>query len=285
MSKLIILRGLPASGKSTKAKELVEEGGKTIRLNRDLLRKMLHFDKWTPKNEGVTIEAEEELAIAMLHLGYRVIIDDTNLSEKTVSRWKGIAENVGANVEVIKIETPVDECLTRDQKRDSPVGREVIINMALKYGMYGDNGRNVIFDIDGTLCDISKRKHLVADKSNKAWKEFFARIPEDEPRKDIIEQLKKYYYSGYNVFLVSGRPDTYKKETIEWLDRYTVPYTSILMRRGGDKRPDTDVKNEIYEKYLKNLNIEAVYDDRPSVIKMWRENGLNVIDVGDGIDF
>ena len=246
---------------------------------------MLHFDKWTPKNEGVTIEAEEELAIAMLHLGYRVIIDDTNLSEKTVSRWKGIAENVGANVEVIKIETPVDECLTRDQKRDSPVGREVIINMALKYGMYGDNGRNVIFDIDGTLCDISKRKHLVADKSNKAWKDFFSRIPEDEPRLDIIQKLIEYNVGGYDVFLVSGRPDTYKKETIEWLEKYEIPFTSLLMRRGGDKRPDTEVKKEIYETYLKGRKIAKVYDDRPSVIRMWQELGLEVVDVGDKVEF
>ena len=58
------------------------------------------------------------------------------------------------------------------------------------------------------------------------------------------------------------------------------------MRKSGDKRPDTDVKKEILDKYFKDkIKIFTVIDDRPSVIRMWKENKLDVIDVGDGIDF
>lgn len=57
------------------------------------------------------------------------------------------------------------------------------------------------------------------------------------------------------------------------------------MRDAGDKREDTIVKSEIYDKYLKDLNIINIYDDRPSVIRMWRAKGLNVVDVGQGIEF
>ena len=32
-------------------------------------------------------------------------------------------------------------------------------------------------------------------------------------------------------------------------------------------------------------NIFMVFDDRPSVIRMWRENGVKVVDVGDGVEF
>ncbi len=58
------------------------------------------------------------------------------------------------------------------------------------------------------------------------------------------------------------------------------------MRRSGDKRPDTEVKQQIYDTYFKDkYNIAYVIDDRPSVIQMWRSNGLEVIDVGEGVDF
>lgn len=40
-----------------------------------------------------------------------------------------------------------------------------------------------------------------------------------------------------------------------------------------------------YDKYLTGLEILKVFDDRPSVIRMWRENGLLVEDVGNGEEF
>lgn len=61
MAKLTIMRGLPASGKSTKAKELLSVGN-TVRINKDLLRTMLHFDTFTGRNEGMTRDAARERA-------------------------------------------------------------------------------------------------------------------------------------------------------------------------------------------------------------------------------
>ena len=71
----------------------------------------------------------------------------------------------------------------------------------------------------------------------------------------------------------------------KWLADNKVNYFVLIMRDAHDKRPDVMVKQEIYDKYLKKLNIWKVFDDRPSVIKMWRENGLLVEDVGNGEEF
>src|SRR4051812_38724625 len=83
MAKLIIMQGLPASGKSTKAKELLEHGN-TVRLNKDLLRTMLHFDKFTGRNEGLTQDAALFLADNFLEKDINVIIDDTNFNPRTI---------------------------------------------------------------------------------------------------------------------------------------------------------------------------------------------------------
>jgi len=53
------------------------------------------------------------------------------------------------------------------------------------------------------------------------------------------------------------------------------------MRKKGDFRKDIIVKQEILDKYIKKENLKIVVDDRPSVIMMWKSNGLNVIDVGN----
>jgi len=99
--------------------------------------------------------------------------------------------------------------------------------------------------------------------------------------------LKEYWGKGYNVWLLSGRPEEYKKQTIEWMEKNGVPYTSLLMRRTGDKRQDTEVKKELFEKHFSGMEIERVYDDRPVIVRQWIEmlGKDRVIDVGDGVEF
>ena len=47
------------------------------------------------------------------------------------------------------------------------------------------------------------------------------------------------------------------------------------MRAGQDRREDSIIKKEILDKMPK-AKIELVLDDRPRVIRMWRDNGLEV---------
>jgi len=57
------------------------------------------------------------------------------------------------------------------------------------------------------------------------------------------------------------------------------------MRRSGDSRDDTIVKEQIYNTYLKDMNVTLVIDDRPKVIRMWESLGLEVLDVGNQVEF
>lgn len=281
------MRGLPASGKSTKAAEIIQVG-KTVRINKDLLRTMLHFDKFTGKNEGLTREAARALASHFLSTGVNVVIDDTNLNDGTVQSWKDLAKDHGAKIEYVDcLDVSVAECIERDATREKKVGKHVIQRMALQHLGYLKGEPVVICDLDGTLCDIEHRLHF-ARSEPKDWKAFFAGIPDDKVRVDVFDKLLALEGQGNKIILVSARPDNYRGPTEAWLEKTFKGYdlaTALIMRTAGDKRPDTDVKNEIYEKYLKHLNIVKVFDDRPSVIRMWREKGLEVEDVGQGIEF
>lgn len=284
------MRGLPASGKSTRAKEIMEESGNVVRINKDLLRTMLHFDKWSGINESTTRDVARTIASSLLERGTNVLIDDTNLNDGTFQSWKDLALRIGAKVEVINIDTPYAQCIMRDRTRENPVGDHVIVGMALQNGLYPEPQRGfVLCDLDGTLADIRHRLKYVKTEP-KDWKSFFEHISEDSPRTEIIELIKAYNLKGFDVIIVSARPDNYRKQTEEWLDKNIDgplrPYKAVLMRRAGDRRPDTEVKADILSTYFKDLSkISLVIDDRPSVINMWKEKGLGVMDVGNGVEF
>lgn len=289
MSKMIIMQGLPASGKSTKAKEIVETGGNFVRINKDLLRTMLHFGKWSGKNEELTRHAARLLAEGFLLKGVNVIIDDTNLNPGTLQSWKDLAQMHDVKVEVLTMSTSMEECIKRDSGREDRVGRDVIVNMALQNGLYLTPKKGfVLCDLDGTLCDIKHRLHYL-EGAKKDWKGFFGGIADDIPRIEVLDKVLAFEREGYDIIFVSARPDDYREVTAQWLNntfKGYIPHKTLIMRRSGDTRPDTEVKQQMLDTYFKDRSlIHRVIDDRPRVIEMWRANGLEVIDVGEGIDF
>lgn len=123
---LIVLQGVPASGKSTLAQKIYSEQ-QNVRLNRDLLREMLHFSHWSKKNEKDVISVEILLASHFLEQKQSVIIDDTNLSSRTMKLWENLASEFDALFVIMTLDTPVATCIKRDANRTRKVGEEVIM--------------------------------------------------------------------------------------------------------------------------------------------------------------
>lgn len=286
MSKLIMLSGLPASGKSTKAKEIVAQGN-WIRVNRDLLRTMLHFDKWSGKNEGITGGTETLIAGHLLSEGYNIVVDDCNLNPKNKVMWQELAKEAGSSFEHIHIDTDWQTCVLRDNDREKFVGNNVIKNMALQYGLLPTVTKGwILCDLDGTLADVEHRRHHV-QKEPKDWKSFFDEMGKDPVRMEVSSMVIDYYNKGHGIIYVSARPEKYRQQTLNWLSYNGLGFGfTLIMRRDDDTRPDTEVKQNILDTYFPDKSqIFKVIDDRPSVIRMWKENGLDVIDVGKGEEF
>lgn len=281
------MRGLPASGKSTKAREIMSQGGDFVRVNLDLMREMLHFSKWSGLNEKITQEMQMFIAEQILLKGKNLIVDDTNLGEKHYNKWKNCADAFGCKFEVVDMNDEVDvyECIERDVERDKYVGRHVILNMAMQYKLLPTLDKIVVVDIDGTVADCKHRLHHVKGEK-KDWKGFFSDMEHDTPRREVYLQAEQLAQEeGASIVFVTARPEDYRQVTQKWLHDNRMSAIHMIMRRAGDKRPDTDVKQDILNTYLKHYNIIQVFDDRPVVIQMWRDNGLEVTDVGDGVDF
>lgn len=140
----------------------------------------------------------------------------------------------------------------------------------------------ICVDLDGTLCDTQWRKHFV-DGKQKNWKAFYAGISADPPRYDVLRiLLKEWSEQGATVVFVTGRSDNYWSVTRDWLQRHLPMDFShdIRMRDEGDHRPDVEVKRELILDVMKNYDVVLAFEDRPHIVEMIREMGIECIDVG-----
>lgn len=276
MQKILILQGLPASGKSTYARELMGmEPGRWKRVNKDLLREMCDCGKWSRGNEAIVKAIRDDLIIFFLKQGFSVIVDDTNLAPEHFKVVSGIAKKYCVECEVMFIDTPVYECIERDGLRgDKSVGKKVILDMYKKYlqkppkPLIRDTELPdaIIVDVDGTLAYKGDRD--IFD---------YSKVCLDAPNDNLIEIINSLV--GYNVIVLSGRDDDSMNKTKQWLKDNGLIYHYIYMRKTGDKRDDVIVKRELYEAHIKGkYNVIGVFDDRPKVVRMWKEEGLFVMD-------
>lgn len=273
-----MMKGLPGCGKTTEAMKLVEEQN-FKRVNKDDLRAMIDSSKWSKENEKQIIEARDLLVIQYLDAGYNVVVDDTNFHPSHIETLAEIADNCDADFEVKFIDTPVMECIRRDALRgDKSVGAKVIMGMYNQYlkpepPEWDENKQNAyVFDIDGTLALMDGRSPYD-----------YSKVDTDILNYNIAMIARILYSTGLPILVVSGRPDSCAKDTIEWLRNNGIPFTRLAMRREGDTRSDEIVKREIYENLIKpEYNVLAVFDDRNRVVDMWRSLGLTCLQVNYG---
>jgi hypothetical protein len=138
----------------------------------------------------------------------------------------------------------------------------------------------VIFDIDGTLCDTRSIVHHVTGEK-KDFDAFHAASADCPPNAHVVDMYRREVASGTPVVIVTGRGAQWWQMTSEWLDRHGIDHIGIFMRPEGDYRPDTVVKSEILDLVVsRGYRVVRAYDDRPSVLAMWRERGISAVDVG-----
>lgn len=140
----------------------------------------------------------------------------------------------------------------------------------------------IIFDLDGTICDVAHRRQFVATKPRN-WDAWNKGLVNDTPIpavKFVYQALRHQHES--DLIIVSGRSDDYKEQTIKWLTDNEIFYDEIYMRKYKDHRDDAIVKGEIADEIEKTHNILCVFDDRKRVVDMWINRGIWVFDCGQG---
>lgn len=146
-----------------------------------------------------------------------------------------------------------------------------------------------LVDIDGTLADLTHRLHFIEQKPAD-WDGFFAACPDDEPIQEVIDTVNLLHDGGAQIFLVTGRSDAIKEQTIAWLDSRLNGWHGLYMRKAGDHRQDDIIKAELLAQIITEhvtawdapAPILGVFEDRQQVVDMYRSKGLRVFQVAEG---
>lgn len=285
MPEVIILKGLPGSGKSTWAKEKVlKHPGLYKRVNKDDLRAMMDTGEWTPRNEKFVLVVRNRIIMDGLRMGYSIIVDDTNFNPThvdTITRLVSDIEDV--KISVKSFDCPLEECIKRDLKRPNSVGERVIRQMYNQYVKPEEKKPDAIqqdetkphayiFDIDGTLA-------LMGERNPFDWRKV-SKDAVNTPVKEILSLLK---FAGFKIIILSGRDGICMQDTEKWLRQNGIEYDFLALRQKGDTRKDSIIKRELFDQYVApHYYVKGVFDDRNQVVDLWRSLGLQCFQVADG---
>ena len=152
--------------------------------------------------------------------------------------------------------------------------------------------KTVIFDLDGTLALIDKRRAIsTKDNGKMDWDVFFNpdNISLDVPNTPVIKMAQMLDSQGFNIVIFSGRSKSTYRTTRQWLIQNDVPFDTLQMRpndrdSGGQFHfmKDSDLKQIWLDSVVNKDDVFAVFDDRQQVVDMWRDNGLTCFQVADG---
>lgn len=250
---------------------------------------------WEPEVTKLVDEAIARSANAKMD----IVISDTNLNPDRRSLLISKLEELGyeVSVEVVGQELTIDELWKRDLNRKNSVGHQVIAKQYAQFRkefpLYqltpvDDKPKAVIFDVDGTLARMNgKRGPFEWDK-----------VGNDEPNMILFYTMKSLYEQGYKIIIMSGRDGVCREDTKLWINTVLtrddmkiyvenelysdyIDY-QLFMRGENDHRSDVIVKYELFMKHIDGkYNVEAVFDDRPKVVRMWQDLGLNVVQCGN----
>lgn len=110
-----------------------------------------------------------------------------------------------------------------------------------------------------------------------------SRVAHDLPNPAVIEATRAAADSGAQIIYCSGREDSARAATAEWLDRHVGVPGPLHMRAATDGRKDAVVKRELFDAHIRDQwDVRYVLDDRQQVVDMWRELGLTVFQVAKG---
>lgn len=278
---MTILRGIPGSGKSTYRKAMQQKY-----VNLDELRAA-----FPNRNEKYIRSLQDDLICSFINTRADFIIDNTHIYEHSYQKYIQWAKSAEYDVNVIHCRTNLTECIHRNEMRERKVPRSVILRMAHDFGydlreeyfnLIPVNRKAIIVDLDGTLVNIDHRLQYVKDKDQKDWNGFFKDISTDTPNVAVYDMIMAMRCAGYTILLVSGREEKWRNDTESWLKKFDIPYDWLLMRPFGDYRDDTELKEEIYTRYIQPyFRVSFCVDDRPSVCRKWRELGLTCFQIQD----
>ena len=285
MSKLIILQGPPCSGKSTWAAEYKrQDDPEVIIVNRNDIRLEINNGKYTMEREDEVTEIEYYRVINGLKDGKTVILDATNLNPIYLKKWLRLP--IEYTYEFKEFYVPYAEAMRRSKaRRDSGglyINRNVMTRFYKKY--YPKEFREELTDRrvirepevrlpSVVICDLDVTLALHQGREPFEWD--LLKTDKIDPR---LRLLLNNFMGLYKVLFVTGRPESTRLATTEWLQDPENKLHSnweLFMRKNNDFSHGDDYKEKVYRENIEGkYNVLCVFEDSNKCVTRWRELGL-----------
>lgn len=116
LPSIILVAGLPASGKTTFANSLANRLG-AVRINSDLVRQQLDLKgHYSPEDKKRVYQAMIDRAADAIAKGHSVVADSTFYKEALRKPWIELARRAGVEIHFVVMEIPDEEAFHRLQK-------------------------------------------------------------------------------------------------------------------------------------------------------------------------
>lgn len=286
--QLLILVGAPGSGKTTFAKYHVRVHQNWVRLSRDDFRGMQFSENFlSDELEGAVTEMMFECIRKMLQRRLNVIADATHTKYAYIEQYIQLFGHM-ADISFKVFQEPIEKLFENCEKRAAEGGRSIsrkavrnhveALEALLKIDSLDFRARTsrpnitavqdvnlpkaIVCDLDGTLALINDRSPFDG-----------AKCENDTLNVPVANTLCYYKQNGYQVLLISGREDAYRKQTERFLEKHRINYDALWMRPAGIYIKDSILKREIYFSHIHGkYYVSLVLDDRDQVVDMWRKD-------------
>lgn len=169
-NKLVLMCGLPRSGKSTWVKKHSKE---YVVVSPDEIRDKIFGHQFHRNAEPFVWAFAEGMVRLLLSQGKSVIIDATNLNYETRKTWFDIAIANKVKYDLVWIKTPLKECIKRNNGSARKVPEDILVRMALIFENPGES------NVNGNLIEIPTPKkrelasrHVVDNYYSKEAREY-----------------------------------------------------------------------------------------------------------------
>ncbi len=133
-----------------------------------------------------------------------------------------------------------------------------------------------VFDIDGVVADVRHRLHLL-ERRPKDWSAFFAAAAGDTSLDEGVDRVLAAI-ADHEIVWLTGRPNSLRAVTRDWLVQRGLPVTELIMRGHKDFRPAPVLKlAELTKLRDAGRQVELFVDDDVKVIAAAEKAGFPAV--------
>jgi predicted kinase len=286
----IFFIALPGAGKSTLIDERNYDKTHTI-VSADVIKETHPaYDPENPQRlHEWSVNKAEQVAYDLAKNNTNIVFDGGGINNSYNIRIINHFATRGYKIKIIHINTPLIECLRRNDQRKRKVPREAIIEKSFemeksieRQKLLADEfevieyftDENVFFDMDGVLCEYKSVPWLDYhfDYVNT---DFFKN---SKPVKQVTKIAENFHKEGKNIFILSASPNSItNQQKSEWLSKHLPFIKKENIFFVGNKDHKVAMLNGVIKgNKLKKNTVTVIDDDHLTIDKMLK-NGVNVM--------